>query len=35
MNTEAKNDDLLFYILSGIFAAWGLCWVVGLLSITS
>jgi hypothetical protein len=26
--------DLLFYGLSGIVAAWGLCWIVGLLVIT-
>ena len=35
MSSESKNDDILFYILSAIFALWGLCWIVGLLRITS
>jgi hypothetical protein len=32
---QSKNDDALFYVLSAIFALWGLCWIVGLLRITS
>ena len=32
--TEKSKDDLLIYVLSGIAAAWGLAWIVGLLHIT-
>jgi hypothetical protein len=32
---STKNDDLLFYVLSGLFAAWALGWIIGLLRITS
>jgi len=28
------NDDSLFYVLSGIAAAWGLTWIIHLLVIT-
>jgi len=36
MNAESssKNSDTIFYVLSVLFAAWGLVWIIGLLRIT-
>jgi hypothetical protein len=31
---NSGNNDVLYYILSGLFAAWALVWIVGLLRIT-
>jgi hypothetical protein len=31
---NSRKDDLLFYVLSGIAAAWSLSWIIGLLVIT-